>query len=223
MRRRRVASAIFAYVLILAGAWALSGCATTAQSVGLGAAAATVAGGLSPTHEIDQTYYLGVFDPMEQLPPMVYRVRVHGQASFISMMRFGSGWVRADLIDSLSGGVTMNHKDGSISFNETDKQLERLAPGRRLILYGPEGFREAPKDHRLVIVMGSNADGYFEAMDTALGTYAQASATAQESELNGILLQESLQISREKERLASAQARLERELPAPAESSKEAK
>lgn len=201
---------------ILASLLMVSGCATTAQNIGLGAAVATVVGGLSPSHEIEQTYYLGVFDPQEQLPPMVYRVRVHGQASFISMMRFGSGWVRADLIDSLSDGVTMDHDTGTISFNRAgNDELRRLAPGRRLILYGPEGFREAPKNHRLVLVMGSNADGYFQAMDTVLGTYAQVASTAQESELNGILMREQLRISRDKGQVASLRARLDRELPAP--------
>ena len=39
---------------------------------------------------------------MEQVPPSVYRVRVKGQASFLSATKFASGWVPADLVDSLS-------------------------------------------------------------------------------------------------------------------------
>ena len=194
----------------------LGGCGSTQGNIALGAVGTTLLGANSPSHEIEQTYYLGVFDPMEQLPPLIYRVRVQGQASFISRMRFGSGWVRAELIDSLSSGPTLNDKDGSISFTKDNDELARLAPGRRLIVYGPEGFREAPKNHRLVLVMGSNPEGYFEAMDTVLGTYANAAATMQESGLNKILLQQESLIKDEKLRVAQSRTRLERDLPAPA-------
>jgi hypothetical protein len=44
--------------------------------------------------------------------------------------------------------------------------------GRRLVMFGPDGFREAPRDHRLVIVMGSNPAAFFGAMDQALGNFA---------------------------------------------------
>lgn len=54
---------------------ALSGCDTTGAIIG-GIAGITVLAGLSPSNEIDQVYYLGVFDPQEQIPPTVYRVRV---------------------------------------------------------------------------------------------------------------------------------------------------
>jgi hypothetical protein len=48
-----------------------------------------------------------------------------------------------------------------------------LLTGRRLIMFGPEGFREAPKNHRLVVVMGSNPDKFFSAVDEALGEVAR--------------------------------------------------
>src|SRR6266850_8359765 len=54
------------------------GCATPLQNAGL-AAGITAAGGRSPGHEIEQVYYLGVFDPQDQVSPAVYRVTVHGQ------------------------------------------------------------------------------------------------------------------------------------------------
>ena len=56
----------------------------------------------SPSNEIEQVYYIGIFDPQEQLPPQVYRIRVRGQASAFSRTRFASGWVRAEIADSLS-------------------------------------------------------------------------------------------------------------------------
>ena len=37
-------------------------CDTTEQTVALGAAALTAVGASIPSHEIEQTYYLGVFD-----------------------------------------------------------------------------------------------------------------------------------------------------------------
>jgi hypothetical protein len=39
-------------------------------------------------------------------------------------------------------------------------------------MFGPEGFREAPRDHRLVIVMGSSPQKFFSAVDSALGLVA---------------------------------------------------
>jgi hypothetical protein len=39
-------------------------------------------------------------------------------------------------------------------------------------MFGPEGFREAPRDHRLVVVMGSDPSVFFSAVDEALGSVA---------------------------------------------------
>ncbi len=97
--------------LILAG---LSACGDAKENIVLGTVGVTLVGAQAPSHEIERIYYLGVFDPQDQLPPQVYRVRVHGQASFISFMRFASGWVHASLIDSLGGSVGFN-KEGVLS------------------------------------------------------------------------------------------------------------
>ena len=96
----------------------------------------------APTSEIQQVYYLGVFDPLEQVPPTVYRVTVHGQASAISAMRFASGWVPAHLIDSLQSRVTQDMDSGDVGVSGGEN-LSRIKTGRRLIQFGPEGFREA--------------------------------------------------------------------------------
>ena len=69
----------------------LSGCNSLPQSIALGAGIATAVGAVIPGHDIEQVYYLGAFDPHEQVPPALFRVRVRGQASIISWMRFGSG------------------------------------------------------------------------------------------------------------------------------------
>lgn len=89
----------------------LTGCETQFQSIALGAVGATVLGAQAPNNEIEQIYYLGSFDPQDQLPPQVYRVRVHGQASAISGTKFASGWVQSKLIDSL--GTSVSFEKGS--------------------------------------------------------------------------------------------------------------
>src|SRR5690349_10039840 len=85
-----------------------TGCNSVPQNVALGAVIGTGVGAIIPGHDIEQVYYLGSLDPQEQVPPALYRVRVRGQASIISWMSFGSGWVPADLIDSLGSSVEIN-------------------------------------------------------------------------------------------------------------------
>ncbi len=152
-----------------------TGCATPILTNSLAAGAATMGLGHTPTSNIGQTYYLGVFDPREQLPPTIYRIRVQGQASALSSTNFASGWVRADLVDSLSGRVDFDK--GQVRLGDNNGNQVRLADdksalNRRLVMFGPEGFREAPKDHRLVVVMGSSPDTFFSSVDRALGVVA---------------------------------------------------
>ena len=135
----------------------LTACENIEGTVALGVVGATLVGAQSPSHEIQQIYYLGVFDPQDQLPPQVYRVRVHGQASFVSLVNFASGWVPANLIDSLGTTVSLNKQTGGVKFQKAgEDETAPLKTGRRLVVFGPEGFREAPADHRLVVVMGSS-------------------------------------------------------------------
>lgn len=155
----------------------LTGCATALQNSLAGVAATGVLGN-SPTSNITQTYYVGAFDPRQQLPPTIYRIRVQGQASALSRTAFASGWVRSDLVDSLSGRIETDKNNVRI----TGEKLRRADvldddPGglnRRLVMFGPEGFREAPKNHRLVVVMGANPESFFTSVDQALGVVAGA-------------------------------------------------
>ena len=158
----------------------LFGCATTGQNT-LSVVGGTGLLGHTPTTNIGQTYYLGVFDPREQLPPTFYRIRVQGQASALSRTNFASGWVRADLVDSLSGRVEINGKsqtengdNGKTDPNLVSLDTDKNGLNRRLVMFGPEGFREAPKNHRLVVVMGSDPSSFFSGMDRALGVVAAA-------------------------------------------------
>lgn len=162
-------------VLLLAtallGSSLLPGCATPAQTAGAVIGGVTVAGAQIPTDEIEQIYYLGVFDPQEQLPPTIYRVTVRGQSSFLNSSKFASGWVHAGLIDSLSSRAS-DTGIGATDFPGTGQAPnadDLLKVGRRLVMFGPEGFREAPKDHRLVVVMGGDPKAFFDAVDLALG------------------------------------------------------
>lgn len=177
-----------------------TGCNTLPQNIALGAAITTAVGAVIPGHDIEQVYYLGSFDPQEQIPPALYRVRVRGQASIISWMSFGSGWVPAELVDSLGSSVEINKADGKIVMTKADSgQLSKLKIGRRLMQFGPEGFREVPKEHRLVIVMGSNPEKFFAAMDEALGAVSQAKVDQDNGALNRMLFEAMTTVRAEKQ------------------------
>ena len=127
-------------------------------------------------HRIHQVYYLGAFDPMGQLPPTVYRLRVRGWAPPISTVNYAAGWVPADFVDSL--GTSIGLEDGQLTFERKDGSVGKAAleTGRRMMLFGPEGFRAAPADHRLAVVMASDPSAFFEAIDSALGQLSAAKA-----------------------------------------------
>lgn len=188
----------------LLGCLFLSGCATTEGTVGLTAAGATAFFGGSPNNELEQIYYFGVFDEREQLPPMFYRVRVRGQASGLSGVKFASGWVKAGLIDSLGTSVSMDMASGNATLAKTEQPVfGDDEADRALILFGPERFRRAPKDHRLVIVMGSSPESYFSAMDQVLGQMSQATAEKVSQDMERELFKALVQLAAEKESLAA--------------------
>jgi len=192
----------------------VTGCNSTPQTIALGVGVTTAVGGLSPNNEIEQVYYLGVFDPQDQMQPAVYRVRVRGQASFISFTRFASGWVRADLIDSLGTNVAIDKESGNIQISKAnDIPLATLATGRRLMVFGPEGFREAPKDHRLVIVMGTSPEDFFNAIDSSLGVISQAKEKQRNDALEQPLFKALLATKGERERLQDLRKDIEVDLP----------
>lgn len=163
---------------LLAGAMSLSvllaACASPLEYAGLGAGV-TAALGRMPSHEIQQVYYVGVLDARnEQIPPAIYRITVRGQSSFISATRFASGWVPAALVDSLGTRMSFT-SDGDLEITGNDEtENAKLTTGRGLMMFGPEGFRRAPRDHRLVLVMASDPSEYFQAIEETLGQIATA-------------------------------------------------
>ncbi|MEQ8762628.1 MAG: hypothetical protein RL885_01790 [Planctomycetota bacterium] len=158
------------------------------------------------SHQIEQTYYLGVFDPIEQVPPTIYRVRVTGTSDFFSTVNYAAGWVPADLIDSLGSRITFDREKGELQFgHDGESQNFGLKTGRGLMLFGPEGFREAPRDHRLAIIMDSDPSAFFEAIDTALGQLSAAKALQEQtvSSQSGKILERIVELVEETEQLES--------------------
>jgi hypothetical protein len=156
---------------------------------------------MSPAQEIEQTYYLGVYDPQGQIPPAVYRLRVHGQASLISRVQFGSGWVPAGLVDTLGSDFSFAKEGGLTLTQAPDGITANLSTGRRLVMFGPEGFRDAPADHRLVIVMGQSPEEFFRGVDEAMGKLAQATSAARDRDLERKLLRAMIDLEHEGQRL----------------------
>lgn len=209
MRRFAIAFSLLVASGILTGASCSA--AQVAGGTIAGIAGVTWYGSRSPGQEIEQVYYLGVYDPQEQIPAAVYRITVRGQASAISSTKFGSGWVPAGVIDSLGTRIEMDKKTGQVKFERGDaKDLSNLETGRRMVLFGPEGFREVPKDHRLVIVMGSSPESFFSAVDEVLGATADALDEQRYASLKSKLLSAVGGIKSERDRLGD----LDREIQA---------
>lgn len=120
-------------------------------------------GSTATSNRLEQIYYLGTFDPDNRVPPTFFRIRVRGQASFLSSMKFGSGWVPAGITDSLAENVTLGKTP--MSAPAEGSFLATRPYGSRLQQYGPEGFRNVPDDQRLVIVMGSSPQAFFQMVD----------------------------------------------------------
>ena len=166
-------------------------------------------------HKIQQTYYLGVFDPDEQVPSAVYRVTVSGEADAISNTKFASGWVPAGLVDSLGSDISMPMDKNGVKITAASKEAKtKLQTGRRMVAFGPEGFREAPADHRLVIVMGSSPEAFFKAIDEGLKAYAGATAERRQEGLQRALFEALIVTREESRRLAELERDVAVQLPA---------
>lgn len=185
------------------------GCSSDPATRNALAGVGVVVAGVLPSTNLEQVYYLGVFDPQDQIPPTLYRVRVRGQASALNFTRYASGWVHADLIDSLSTSVKFTSKelDAGVDVKKASaEEYKAFTPGRRLVMFGPEGFREAPPNHRLVIAMGSSPEKFFNAVDQALGNVAAVTQGSSGPDLQRGLFKELLRLKSERERLEDLSA-----------------
>lgn len=213
-------------VTALVGCIGTAGCSTTGAIVA-GVVGVTVVGGQSPANELDQIYYVGVFDPQDQVPPQIYRLTVRGQASSFSNMKFGSGWVHASLIDSLETRATFDSDTGVPQIqtgrdggkDDNNKPLPGIKTGRRLMMFGPEGFREAPRHHRLVIVMGASPQKFFQAVDSSLGLISRVQRDAVSPEVARDLFTERERLRSERTVLAALKADVAADLADPPVSS----
>lgn len=199
----------FAAVALALAMAAVAGCESAAGNYALagGIAGTALLLGQAPGNELEQVYYLGVLDPQEQVPSSVYRVTVRGQSSALSRMRFASGWVNASVIDSLEGSVKIGttQQDGAVTVgNPTgtgnvggEAKFSEVQTGRRLVMFGPEGFREAPKGHRLVIVMGANPDAFFGSVDKALANVTTAQVERLDAKTSNAVLDEMTKLREE--------------------------
>jgi hypothetical protein len=180
----------------------LAGCAglNDWQRFGVSAGVGTLA--MTPSADVSQTYYLGSFDPQEQLPPAVYRIRVRGQSSVLNRTRFASSWVPAEVVDSLNRSIKFDKTTDEVAFGGTaNPQTDPALSGRGLVVFGPEGFREAPRNHRLVVIMGSSPEKVEQAFASALGTVAQVKFGDTASDLDRRMFERLTTLHTEQERL----------------------
>lgn len=155
-------------------------------------------------HAVTQTYYVGVADPLGQLPPSLYRITLRGESSWFNVTRYASGWIKSELVDSLQSRIRFDD-DGALKV-EAGADSVSLGSDRRLWLFGPEGFRKAPRDHRLVVVVGASPKAFFEAADDVLGqmSLARNLDRDQAGSLHGEALAGLVELMREEEALVAA-------------------
>lgn len=201
---RPIAMATASTAALLLGACEHLSVAERNQSI---AGLAVLTAAITPSAEVEQTYYLGSFDPRSQLPPAVYRIRVRGQSSLLNDVRFASSWVPSEVVDALTGTLSIDTKSGALGVNSDAATKSSLATaGRGLVVFGPEGFREAPRGHRLVIIMGASPETVEQAFASALGTVAQVKFGQSTSVLDRDLFTHLLDLSKEREQLKSIAA-----------------
>jgi hypothetical protein len=125
-----------------------------------------------------ETFYLGRFDPINQLPQELYRFKVTGNSSWFHETHFASGWLPAKAVDPLEAtvGIDKNnpyardvHPLGENSSKGQSESKNYLEAYRTMRLFGPEAFLEVPKDLRFVVVMSANPNKFFQAAGLLAG------------------------------------------------------
>ena len=118
--------------------------------------------------------------PYKSLDDVATRVKGIGEKTV-------AGWKK-------DGSVTITRAGLTASDNINDS-------GRRLMQFGPEGFRSAPKGHRLVILMGAEPEAVEQAFSSALGTVAMATSGQSGNAVDREALKALLDMGRDKARL----------------------
>lgn len=209
----RFASPVPGILLQLVSIPLILGMVVACQSPGqvaAGIVAGTAIGGVIPGSGLEQTYYLGIYDPRDQVPQAFYRITVRGQASMINTQtRFASGWVPAALIDGLSSDVSAKLSGGPVEVSGSSLNVPELTdPVKRMFLLGPEGIRVSPGGHRLVIVMGSSPEKFFAAVDEALGTLSLVEVEEADRTTRDAITREYRRLQDEREELQALKLRV---------------
>jgi hypothetical protein len=200
-------------VLVAALGLTLAACDSKTGNITLGALGITALGAGSASSEIEQIYYVGIFDPQDQLDPQVYRIRVHGQASLIGFTKFASGWVPASVVDSLGSSIGYDKTTQQFKVTPTNGQSsDAIQAQRKLVMFGPEGFRESPQGHRLAIAMGSDPEAFFTAMNTSLSEVTRTFAARRNDALMKTLFEELVKVNAETRELDGLSRELDADL-----------
>ena len=81
-------------------------------------------------------------------------------------------------------------------------------PVKRMFLLGPEGIRISPGGHRLVVVMGSSPEKFFEAVDSALGSLSTAELGKVDAQTRDAITNEYRRLMDERESLQALKLRV---------------
>lgn len=116
-------------------------------------------------------YYLGIYDAQEQLPQEMYRFRLAGYGNPFTKVKFASGWLPAAMVDPIDSDLSFGSNDGKVSYSSTagDGARSTFKSFRPFYIFGPEGFRKAPQDHRLCIIMSANPEKIFQMAERFAG------------------------------------------------------
>lgn len=196
-------------VLALSACAALVACGSAEKNLTLAAAGAIGGGTFVPGAQIEQIYYLGVIDPIEQVPEAIYRLRVRGQASAMSNVKFASGWVPSWTVDALSRSAPGANGEKNAWLQQACTGAEGCFQprGRRLVQFGPESFREVPADWRLVIVMGGDPSAFFQAIDQTLGRVAEVTLDQDNAQVRKAITSAALRLKADQAILKNVQVK----------------
>lgn len=106
-------------------------------------------------------HFLGVFDPSEQVPPELYRIKITGKAQWMSKVKYGSGWVPARQADLLVQDIRPDEQ-GKFTISGQNSDAVSMAVRRRFFEIGPFAVATEPEDGRFVVVMSSDPDYFFK-------------------------------------------------------------
>jgi hypothetical protein len=208
-RRARLACALVTGAL----ASTLAACDSKTGNITLGVLGLTALGASSTSSEIEQIYYVGIFDPQDQLDPQVYRIRVHGQASLLGVTKFASGWVPAAAVDSLGTQIGFDKQTNQFKITPSNGvSSDAIQAQRKLVMFGPEGFRESPQGHRLAIAMGSDPEAFFTAVNTSLTEVTKTLAARRDDALMKSLFEELVKVNSETRELDGLSRELDADL-----------